>query len=57
MDELGSAGWRNMVCVESANALGNGIILPKRKTYTHVATYSVKSLAALKEKMSLCLRE
>ena len=45
LDDLGSTGWRNMVCVESANALGNGITLAALKAHTHVATYSVEWLA------------
>jgi len=48
MDDLGSVGWRDMVCVESANALGNKINLEPFKAHTHVALYEVESLAAFK---------
>ena len=48
MEDLGAAGWRDMVCVESANALGNRITLEALKAHTHVAAYAVESLAALK---------
>lgn len=45
MDDLGSSGWRNMVCVESANALGNSITLAAMKSHIHFAAYSVEPLA------------
>jgi D-hexose-6-phosphate mutarotase len=48
MDDLGAVGWRDMVCVESANVLGNGITLAALKAHTHVAAYDVETLAALK---------
>jgi D-hexose-6-phosphate mutarotase len=42
MDDLGAAGWRDMVCVESANALSNRITLAPLKAHTHVALYAVE---------------
>lgn len=44
LDDLGAVSWRDMVCVESANALGNIIILASQKTHTHSAVYSVETL-------------
>jgi D-hexose-6-phosphate mutarotase len=40
IDDLGAAGWRNMVCVESANADGNSVTLRSQGLHTIVATYS-----------------
>lgn len=48
MDDLGAVGWRDMVCVESANALGNKINLDPLKAHTHVALHAVESLASFK---------
>jgi D-hexose-6-phosphate mutarotase len=43
MDDLGAAGWRDMVCVESANALKNRVTLEANKSHEHHAIYSVVS--------------
>jgi D-hexose-6-phosphate mutarotase len=45
MVDLGSAGWRSMICVESANALTDKITLTRNKKHTHHVIYSVKSLS------------
>ena len=44
MDDLGAAGWRDMVCVESANALKNKVTLAANKAHEHHAIYSVAPL-------------
>ena len=44
MDDLGAAGWRDMVCVESANALKNKVTLAANKVHEHHAIYSVAPL-------------
>lgn len=44
MDDLGSLGWRNMVCVESANALTDKITLAGNNSHKHHVIYSVESL-------------
>jgi D-hexose-6-phosphate mutarotase len=41
LDDLGAIGWREMVCVESANAFENAIMLGALKSHTHTAVYSV----------------
>jgi D-hexose-6-phosphate mutarotase len=45
MDDLGSDGWRDMVCVESANALENRLNLPAGQSHTLSVTYSVEELS------------
>jgi len=44
MDDLGAAGWRDMVCVESANALTNKVTLAAGEVHEHHAVYSVAPL-------------
>jgi D-hexose-6-phosphate mutarotase len=44
MDDLGSVGWRHMVCVEGANALENQIVLLAGSSHTIIATYSAENL-------------
>lgn len=44
MDDLGPEGWRDMVCVESANAMENQVIVPSGGTHTLTAIYSVEDL-------------
>ncbi|WP_071467082.1 D-hexose-6-phosphate mutarotase [Polynucleobacter asymbioticus] len=44
MDDLGSLGWRNMVCVESANALTDKITLAGNHSHKHHVIYSVSPL-------------
>jgi D-hexose-6-phosphate mutarotase len=44
MDDLGSAGWRDMVCVESANALGNVVTVKAFESHTMTAMYSAENL-------------
>lgn len=44
MDDMGRDGWREMVCVESANALGNVVTVKAGESHSLVATYSVESL-------------
>jgi D-hexose-6-phosphate mutarotase len=41
MADLGGDGWRNMVCVEGANAHENTIILESMQAHTQTAKYSV----------------
>ncbi|MDO9636273.1 MAG: D-hexose-6-phosphate mutarotase, partial [Thiobacillus sp.] len=38
------AGWREMVCVESANAMDNVVTVAPGETHTLVVTYSVEAL-------------
>lgn len=45
MPDLGSEGWRNMVCVETANALENAILIQPGQRHTTTAIYSVNALA------------
>lgn len=44
MDDLGAAGWRDMVCVESANALTNKVTLAAGEVHEHHAIYSIAPL-------------
>lgn len=44
MDDMGHDDWRGMVCVESANALGNVVAVKANESHSLAATYSVKSL-------------
>ena len=44
MDDLGSLGWRNMVCVESANTLTDKITLAGNHSHNHHVIYSVSPL-------------
>jgi D-hexose-6-phosphate mutarotase len=49
IDDLGAAGWRNMVCVESANADGNPVTLRSQGLHTIVATYSAAPIRSSAE--------
>lgn len=42
MDDLGPDGWRDMVCVETANALANAVTLDAGASHTMSATYSAE---------------
>jgi D-hexose-6-phosphate mutarotase len=44
MDDLGSAGWRDMVCVESANALDNSVKVGPNASHVMGITYSAEAL-------------
>lgn len=44
MDDVSLGGWREMVCVESANALGNVVTVKAYETHTMTAIYSVENL-------------
>jgi dihydroxy-acid dehydratase len=48
MGDLGKgksgAGWREMVCVESANAMDNVVTVAPGETHTLAVTYSVEAL-------------
>lgn len=44
MSDLGSEGWRNMVCVETANALGNAVLVEPEQQHSLTAIYSVSPL-------------
>jgi D-hexose-6-phosphate mutarotase len=44
MDDLGPEGWRDMVCVESANALENQITVAAGASHTITATYSAEDI-------------
>jgi D-hexose-6-phosphate mutarotase len=48
MDDLGAVGWRNMVCVESSNAMTNAATIMSHDFHVHRVTYVVKSLAVHK---------
>ena len=45
MDDLGATGWRDMVCVESANALENRITINAGESHTLTATYIAENLS------------
>jgi glucose-6-phosphate 1-epimerase len=45
MTDLGSEGWRSMVCIETANALENAILIQPGQHHTTTAIYSVTSLS------------
>lgn len=45
MSDLGSEGWRSMVCIETANALENAILIQAGQRHTTTAIYSVTALA------------
>lgn len=42
INDMGPSGWRNMVCVESANALQNAVKVLPGFTHEHNAFYSVE---------------
>lgn len=44
MSDLGSEGWRNMVCVETANALEDAVLLEPEQQHSLSAIYSVLPL-------------
>lgn len=44
MADLGEDGWRDMVCVESANALENLVTIKSGTSHTHTAVYSAESV-------------
>jgi glucose-6-phosphate 1-epimerase len=44
MADLGADGWRNMVCVEGANALENALTIAPKSSHTHVACYWAEDL-------------
>lgn len=44
MNDFGAVRWRNMVCVESANALTDRITLKPGISHSQIATYSVESM-------------
>lgn len=43
-DMGGPDGWRNMICVETANALENSVVISPNRTHTMSVEYSVESL-------------
>jgi D-hexose-6-phosphate mutarotase len=45
MDDLGADGWRDMVCVESANALENYVTVPPGGAHTLTANYAVDEMS------------
>ncbi|MDO9025544.1 D-hexose-6-phosphate mutarotase [Zwartia sp.] len=44
MDDLGPTGWQTMVCIESANALRNSVVLGAGETHSLAVKYSVQAL-------------
>ena len=44
MSDLGSEGWRSMVCVEIANALENRLTIKAGESHTLTATYATENL-------------
>jgi len=44
MDDLGPTGWQTMVCVESANALNNAVMLGAGEAHTISVKYSVQTI-------------
>lgn len=45
MADLGSEGWRTMVCVETANALENALVIAPGQRHTTTAVYTVAPLS------------
>lgn len=45
MSDLGSEGWRSMVCVETANTLENSILIQPGQRHATTAIYSLTALA------------
>lgn len=45
MDDLGVNEWRDMVCVESANAVGNPVTLTSGESHSLVSIYSAESIS------------
>jgi D-hexose-6-phosphate mutarotase len=45
MADLGSEGWRTMVCVETANAYENALVIEPWQQHTTSAVYTVAPLA------------
>jgi len=50
MDDLGPEGWRDMVCVESANALANVVTLDAGSSHTMSASYSAVDIASVERR-------
>lgn len=48
MDDLGATGWRDMVCVESANALENSVTVDAGASRTISAVYSAENISQVK---------
>lgn len=44
MSDLGKDGWRDMVCVESANALGDFVMVKRGESHTHSVVYRVEDI-------------
>ena len=44
VDDLGSAGWRDMVCVESANALGNSVTVGPNASHVMGIIYAAEAI-------------
>lgn len=45
MDDLGSTGWRGMVCVETANAFANAVTIAPGEKHAMGVTYAVENLS------------
>jgi D-hexose-6-phosphate mutarotase len=45
MDDLGAEGWRDMVCVESANAMENFVMVVSGAKHTMLVTYSANNIS------------
>lgn|GEM_PF-4794591 len=43
MDDFGYAGWRDMVCVESANAVGNSVRVGPNASHVMGIIYSAEA--------------
>ncbi len=45
MGDLGQVGWKNFVCIESANALHNAVTIPAGQSHTLAVEYRVEAMA------------
>jgi D-hexose-6-phosphate mutarotase len=45
MNDLGSVAWQKMVCVESANAFDNFVMIKPRSQHTLTVRYSIGTSA------------
>ena len=45
MDDLGAVGWRDMVCVESANAMENFVTVVSGAKHTMLVTYTADNIS------------
>ena len=44
INDLGADGWKDMVCVESANVLGNSVRVEANASHVMSVTYSAETI-------------